>query len=334
MSRGIFLALLCVACATEQDSSFGPQTTFATPFATQEAPASGDGALAALPQRLELDPRKVELGARLFRDLRVSGDGQLACIDCHAFDRGGANGQAHSSFPGRKPTAVNIPSLFNSAFNFRFGWAGNLEDIGQQLDAAMESRAAMAGTWDDATLRLDADPRVRRAFGRIYSDGLTPLNLREALAIYSLSLITPNSRFDRSLRGELELTPDERHGYDLFRDYGCVSCHQGINVGGNMLQRFGVMRDYFEGRTDLTAADQGLFSKTGREEDRYVFRVPSLRNVALTAPYFHDGSKATLEDAVTTMASYQLGRELDPQEARQMAAFLRTLSGELLGRPL
>src|SRR4051812_2883614 len=111
MSRGIFLALLCVACTTEQDSSFGPQTTFATPFATQEAPASGDRAFAALPQHLALDARKVELGSRLFQDLRMSGDGHLACVDCHAFDRGGANGQAHSRFPGRKPTAVNIPSL-------------------------------------------------------------------------------------------------------------------------------------------------------------------------------------------------------------------------------
>jgi len=334
MSRGILLVLLGVACATEHDASFGPQTTFATPFATQEAPASGDRALAALPQRLTLDAPKVELGGRLFRDVRVSGDSHLACIDCHAFDRGGANGQAHSNFPGRKPTAVNIPSLFNSAFNFRFGWAGNLEDIGQQLDAAMESRAAMGGTWDDASVRLASDARVRREFEHLYPDGLTPINLREVLAIYSLSLITPNSRFDRSLRGELALTADEQHGYGLFRDYGCVSCHQGINVGGNMLQRFGVMRDYFEGRTDLTAADQGLFSKTGREEDRYVFRVPSLRNVALTAPYFHDGSKEKLEDAVTAMASFQLGRDLDANEAGQIAAFLRTLNGELQGRPL
>ena len=133
---------------------------------------------------------------------------------------------------------------------------------------------------------------------------------------------------------ELALRDDEQRGYDLFRDYGCISCHQGINVGGNMLQKFGVMRDYFAGRSDLTPADQGLFAKTGWEEDRYVFRVPSLRNVALTAPYFHDGSRATLEDAVTAMANYQLGRELNAEQAGQIAAFLRTLTGELQGRPL
>lgn len=334
MSRGLLLFLMCVACATESESSASPATTFATPFSTQEAPATGDRALAPLPQSLALDARKVALGSRLFRDVRLSGDDHLACIDCHAFDRGGANGHARSNFPGRRPVAVNIPSLFNSAFSFRFGWAGNLEDIGQQLDAAMDSRAAMAGTWDDASVQLARDARLRQEFERLYPDGLTPLNLRELLAIYSLSLITPNSRFDRSLRGELALHPDEQSGYELFRDYGCVSCHQGINVGGNMLQRFGVMRDYFEGRADLTPADLGLFAKTGREEDRYVFRVPSLRNVALTAPYFHDGSKNSLEEAVTTMASLQLGRELSAEQTGQIAAFLRTLTGELHGRPL
>jgi cytochrome c peroxidase len=283
---------------------------------------------------LTLDPQKVELGKRLFRDRRISGDRKLACIDCHAFDRGGANGEARSSFEGRNPVPVNVPSVFNSAFSFRFGWAGNLEDIGQQLDAAMEASAAMAGTWDEATLRLIDDAAIRDAFDRLYSDGLTPFSLREVVALYSLSLITPNSRFDRYLRGELALSSDEQLGYDLFRDYGCISCHQGINVGGNLLQKLGVMRDYFAGRSDLTPADQGLFAKTGREEDRSVFRVPSLRNVALTAPYFHDGSRATLEDAVTTMASYQLGRELSAEQTGQIAAFLRTLTGELEGRPL
>jgi cytochrome c peroxidase len=326
--------LLCVACAAERPDVSGPETTFATPFSSQEAPAIGDRAFAALPQNLALDRTKVELGARLFRDRRMSGDEQLACVDCHALDRGGANGQARSNFSGRKPVPVNVPSVFNAAFNFRFGWAGNFEDIGQQLDAAMESSAAMAGTWDDASEHIATDARLRADFERLHPDGLTAINLREVLAIYSLSLITPNSRFDRHLRGELTLSSDEQRGFDLFREYGCASCHQGINVGGNMLQRFGIMRDYFEGRSDLKPADYGLFSKTGREEDRHVFRVPSLRNVALTAPYFHDGSAATLEAAAAKMARYQLGRELEPGQASQIAAFLRALTGELEGRPL
>lgn len=333
MTRGALLLVVCVGCAAAREAP-EPMTTFPTPFAANEAPASGGHALAALPQSIALDSEKVRLGERLFRDARVSGDTKLACVDCHGLDHGGANGQAKSNFAGRKPVGVNVPSLFNSAFNFRFGWAGNLEDIGQQLDAAMESVAAMAGTWDVASKRLMRDTAIRTEFERVYPDGLTPLTLRETLAIYSLSLITPNSRFDRSLRGERALEQREQRGFQLFRDYGCVSCHQGINVGGNMLQRFGVMRDYFGGRTDLTRADLGLYDKTGREEDRHVFRVPSLRNVALTAPYFHDGSRDTLEAAATDMARYQLGLELDPEEAGEIAAFLRTLNGELNGRPL
>ena len=157
--------------------------------------------------------------------------------------------------------------------------------------------------------------------------------MRELLAIYSLSLVTPNSRFDRHLRGEVALAPEEQRGYDLFRDYGCVSCHQGINIGGNMLQRFGVMRRTTSRiAASVQPADLGLFAADRREEDRYVFRVPSLRNVALTAPYFHDGSAATLEHAATIMARYQLGRDLAPEQAAQIAAFLRTLTGELRRR--
>jgi cytochrome c peroxidase len=334
MSRWVLFVVLCGACGAERETSTPPAGTFRAPFSTAEAPAASDHALAPLPRQLTLDAAKVELGKQLFHDVRISGDQKLACIDCHAFERGGARAEARSNFEGRKPVAVNIPSVFNSAFSFRFGWAGNLEDIGQQLDAAMESSAMMAGTWDEATLRLVEDPAIRKAFDGLYADGLTPPNLREAVALYSLSLITPNSRFDRYLRGELALGPDEQRGYDLFRGYGCIGCHQGINIGGNLLQRFGVMRDYFAGRTHLTPADQGLFAKTGLEADRHVFRVPSLRNVALTAPYFHDGSSATLEDAVTIMASYQLDRDLNAEQAAQIAAFLRTLTGEFQGRPL
>lgn len=329
-----FLALaLLVACRDEVPTVHSPET-FATPFSTQEAPANGDSALAPLPQRLVLDPRKVALGARLFRDPRLSGDGKVACADCHALDRGGANGQARSQLPGRQPVGVNVPSVFNAAFNFRFGWGGGYEDIGEQIDFAMQAPAVMHSSWSKAVSALARSAADRRAFAAAYADGLTEANLRDALAIYSLSLITPNSRFDRYLRGELALDAQEQRGYDLFRVHGCITCHQGINIGGNMLQRFGVMRDYFANRAELQPADLGLFTFSAREEDRHVFRVPSLRNVALTAPYFHDASAATLEEAAAIMARYQLGRELNPEQAGQIAAFLRTLTGELDGKPL
>jgi cytochrome c peroxidase len=306
--------------------------TFPTPFSSEAAP-SGE-AFAPLPHRLALDPSKVELGKRLFDDARLSLDGHAACSSCHLLDRGGANGMARSDLPGRPPVPVNVPSIFNAAFSFRFGWSGRFRDIGEQLDFAMESRAAMASNWEYAARAVAHDAGYRDAFVRSYGRGPTAASIREAVALYSLSLLTPDSRFDRHLRGELTLSQLEQRGYELFRDYGCASCHQGISLGGNMLQRFGVMRDYFAERTALTPADLGLFSLTRRAEDRYVFRVPSLRNVALTAPYFHDASAKTLDEAVQIMAEYQLGRDLKDDERRALIAFLETLTGELDGKPL
>jgi cytochrome c peroxidase len=330
---GSWLFALLVGC---QDAVLPPsvQDTFATPFSTEAAPASESQALAPLPQKLDLDARKVSLGARLFRDKRLSGDGKVACVDCHSLQKGGAIGQARSSLPDRKPVPVNVPSIFNMAFNFRFGWAGGYADIGQQIDFALEAGPVMHGSWSKAEAALQTDASLQRAFANVYPAGLTRESLREALALYSLSLITPNARFDRYLRGELALTEHEKQGYDLFRDHGCISCHQGINIGGNLLQRFGLMGDYFADRGGVEKADLGLFNVTGQQDDRHVFRVPSLRNVALTAPYFHDASARTLEEAATIMARYQLGRALSPEQAGAIAAFLRTLSGELEGKPL
>jgi cytochrome c peroxidase len=135
------------------------------------------------------------------------------------------------------------------------------------------------------------------------------------------------------LRGDAQaISADAKLGYGLFRAYGCASCHQGIAIGGNVFERFGVLRDFFADHAS-NSADQGRFNVTAREQDRFVFRVPSLRNVALTAPYFHDGSASTLEEAVTTMASYQLGRELDAQDLLTLTAFLRSLTGEYRGKP-
>jgi cytochrome c peroxidase len=308
--------------------------TFPTPFSSSTAPLNETQALAPLPQRLALDAAKVRLGERLFRDRRLSGDGKVSCADCHALDRGGAMGQPKSRLPDRKPVAVNVPSIFNMAFNDRFGWAGGYEDVGQQIDFAMQAAPVMRGSWADAVDRVRADRELRAAFSAVYPEGATAATLREALALYSLSLITPNSRFDRYLRGELALSTEEKRGYDLFRDHGCVSCHQGVNIGGNVLQRFGLMGDYFRDRGTIEKADLGLYNFSGRDDDRHVFRVPSLRNVALTAPYFHDASASTLEEAATIMARYQLGRALDSEQAGAIAAFLRTLTGELEGRPL
>jgi len=152
---------------------------------------------------------------------------------------------------------------------------------------------------------------------------------------YERSLVTPSSPFDRYLRGDPQaLSPEAKRGFGLFKSYGCASCHQGMAIGGNVFERFGVLRDFFADRGHFSEADLGRFNVTAREQDRFVFRVPSLRNVALTAPYFHDGSAPTLEAAVTIMATYQLGRDLDAQDVRDLVSFLRSLTGEFQGKSL
>ena len=325
--RGI-VALALTACA--QAAPDPPLTkVFATPFSAAAAPSSPDKALAPLPQHVQVDRRKAALGLELFDDTRLSGDGQVACSSCHSFEHGGALSERYSTLPGRPAVAVNVPSIFNASFNARFAWNGRFTDIGEQLDTAMRLPSAMASSWQAAADTLSQDAALVDSFVSVYPNGISAGALREVMALFCLSLITPNARFDRSLRGELQLSATEQHGYELFREYGCVSCHQGVNIGGNLLQRFGVVDDFFALREQQTPADRGLYEVTHDAADMHVFRVPSLRNVALTAPYFHDGSAPDLQYAVRDMASFQLGRTLNEDESTALVAFLKTLTGEL-----
>ena len=298
------------------------------------APTDATSPIAPIPREPpDLDPARVELGRELFEDPILSPDGNVRCSDCHVLLLAGADGQRTSRAPSRPRGGINVPTVFNLAWVSRFTWSGRFDSIQGPLDVAMTSPAAMAGDWVSAVERLRASPH-RARFEEVYREPPSEETLRDALASYVLSLTTPDAPFDRYLRGDdRAITPLAVDGYRVFREHGCVSCHQGVNVGGNMFQRFGVLRDYFEGRTDLTTADMGLFVATHREEDRHVFRVPSLRNVAVTAPYFHDGSAATLEDAVTTMARYQLGRTLTPAQVSAVVELLRSLTGRFPAAP-
>ena len=289
--------------------------------------------LQPLPARIDLDPAKVRLGERLFSDPRLSGDSSVSCATCHPLGRGGTDGLSHSRGAEGKTTAVNTPTVFNSGLNFRFNWNGVYTTLESELDAPM--RRAMGTDAAAVVAQLQTLAEYRESFAAIYPEGITADSFRDALATFERSLLTPNSRFDRYLRGETSaLSEEEKRGYALFKSHGCASCHQGVNVGGNLFQRMGVIADYFAERGDLRPADLGLFNATANPRDRHVFRVPSLRNVAVTAPYFHDGSVRTLEGAITAMGRYQLGRVLTPDEVRGLAAFLRTLTGEYRGRPL
>jgi cytochrome c peroxidase len=223
--------------------------------------------------------------------------------------------------------------MYNLRYLFKLSWGARFDSLEAHLDALMTNPNVMASSWQGAAERLAAKGGYAERFRVVYKDGITPGNLRAALLEYERSLVTPNAPFDRYLRGDQDaISSDAKQGYLLFKTYGCASCHQGKLVGGNMLQRVGVMRDYFAERGNVKPPDFGHFNLTKLERDRFVFRVPSLRNVALTAPYFHDGSAATLEKAVTVMARYQLGRELDDVDVTLLAEFLRSLTGEYKGK--
>ena len=297
--------------------------------------ARTDEPIQAIPQQIEVDPSKVTLGEKLFQDVRLSTNNQKSCLSCHSFSLGGTDRRAHSIGINGALTEVNTPTIFNARFNYRFNWNGKFTNLTDHLDALMNNPQVMGVQWPEAIRSLQQVPDYVRSFDRIYPDGVTPTNIKDALVAYELSLNTPNSRFDRFLRGDKQaLNPAEKEGYRLFKANGCVSCHQGVNMGGNMFQPFGIIGDYLTDRGKITPGDLGRFNVTKNAADRHVFRVPSLRNVAVTAPYFHDGSAQTLEEAIGLMTKYQLGRTLPTEQIQSIAQFLRTLTGEYRGKPL
>lgn len=289
-----------------------------------------------IPMKHELDPAKVALGERLFHDPRLARNNAQACANCHQLNRAGTDGLARSITNSGTPEVVNTPTVFNTVFNFRQTWRGAFRSLEEQAEADLHSPRHANTTWEELLPKLRADERYRSDFDRLYPQGFARESVLDAIATYERSLITPNSRFDQFLRGRADaLSKEELQGYQLFKNLGCVSCHQGINVGGNLFQKLGIFKDYFKRRgTDITQADLGKFNVSGVEQDKHVFRVPSLRNVALTAPYFHDGSVKTLSEAVAIMGETQLGRTLKGQEIALLVAFLSTLTGEYQGRSL
>jgi cytochrome c peroxidase len=294
---------------------------------------NGD-ALLPLPGVAKLSPEKVELGRRLFFEPRLSHDDTLSCAGCHDLALGGTDRRQFSIGIGGKIGSVNAPSVFNVGLNFVQFWDGRAASLEEQVAGPVHNPLEMASNWAEVIDKLSKDDAYRNAFRRLYPQGMTGEAISDAVASFERTLLTPNSRFDRYLRGEASALNDlERTGYRRFLDSGCASCHQGANIGGNMYQRFGVMADPFKNRP-RTAADLGRFNVTGREEDRYVFKVPSLRNVAVTAPYFHDGSTASLDEAVGSMGRNQLGRDLSGADVTAISAFLRTLTGEWQGQLL
>ncbi len=288
-----------------------------------------DEPIRPLPQKLEFDAGKAALGKRLFFDTRLSRDGKISCASCHDFAKGGADGRARSAGVDGRIGPLNSPTVFNSGFNFRQSWIGAANSLEDLINVAIGSADILGSSWDEILARLLADAALVQDFKHVYPEGLTRRSATDALAVFERSLVTP-SRFDAYLRGDANaISAEEKQGYAKFKNYGCVACHQGMNIGGNMFQLFGVMRAYLKQDGAAHESDLGRYLVTKRDSDKYVFKVPSLRNVALTAPYFHNASAKTLEEAVDVMFKYQLGRYAPREDKALIVKFLNTLSGEV-----
>lgn len=288
-----------------------------------------------LPEHIELAENKVVLGGKLFNDVRLSANDTVSCASCHALLKGGVDNLYRSVGVNGGQGEVNAPTVFNSGLNFVQFWDGRVLSLESQIEGPVNHPKEMASNWKQVVGKLSQDTIYPTQFSEIYHDGITPENIKDAIATFERSLLTPNSRFDKFLRGDRSaISEQEKHGYELFQSYGCATCHQGVNLGGNMFEKMGLMGDYFADRGHLTQADNGRFNLNHNPDSMHEFRVPSLRNVALTAPYFHDGNAKTLEDAIAVMAKYQLGRPMPKADLESIAAFLRTLTGEFQGKPL
>lgn len=328
---GLVLALVCFWAGRPQE-----MTAMIPPIATAEGVLVGaQEPIVPLPLHTPTDAARVALGERLFHDVRLSGRNTMACATCHRLEYGGVDGLPQSITATGTPHARNTPTIFNVAFNTALNWDGGARTLEQHTERVLLSPALMHTTWPELLARLEGIPDYRAAFAALYPGGLLSTHVLDVLATYERSLVTPNSRFDRYLRGDREaLHAVERRGYDIFKAYGCVACHQGINVGGSMFQKFGIFQQAPAPHDPTRPVDLGRFLLTRVPRDLEVFRVPSLRNVALTAPYFHDGRTATLEATVAIMARLQLGRILSSEDTHAMVQFLHTLTGEYQGRSL
>ena len=267
----------------------------------------------------------VELGKKLYFDPRLSKSGIMSCNTCHNLSMGGTDNLPTSIGDRWQQGPINAPTVLNSSLNLAQFWDGRAADLKAQAGGPIANPGEMAFTHTLAVDVLQSIPAYRREFQQVFGKDRVDIDqVTTAIAEFEKTLVTPNSRFDQWLLGKKdELHEDELAGYQLFKDSGCVACHNGAAVGGNSFQKMGVVEPY-----KANSPAQGRFAVTGKDADRFNFKVPTLRNVELTYPYFHDGAAKTLTEAVDIMGRLQLGRKFSTAENAKIVAFLKTLTGD------
>ena len=280
---------------------------------------------------------KASLGYALYHDKRLSVDNTVSCATCHILSAGGVDNHQYSHGVEDRLGGVNAPTVYNAVYNFVQFWDGRAMTLAQQAAGPPLNPVEMASSsFDEIVAKLEADEKFSASFLKAYPEGFSEATITDAIEQFERTLVTPNSQFDKWLRGDdSAITADELRGYELFKEMGCATCHVGANLGGESYELMGLRRHYFADRgLELTEEDNGRFKQTQDERDRHRFKVPGLRNIELTWPYYHDGTRATMEEAVRDMARYQCDVDITDAEVDYIVAFLRTLTGEYHGKKL
>jgi cytochrome c peroxidase len=273
----------------------------------------------------EINLAQVELGKKLYFDPRLSKSGFISCNSCHNLSMGGTDNLRTSIGHNWQEGPINAPTVLNSSLAIAQFWDGRAADLKEQAGGPIANPGEMAASHTLAVGVLESIPEYVTEFKLVFGEeGIDIDKVTQAIAEFEKTLVTPNSRFDQWLLGDEDaITATEKEGYELFKTSGCVACHNGEAVGGNSFQKMGVVEPY------QTASDaQGMAGVTGKDADRFKFKVPTLRNVEMTYPYFHDGAAQTLAEAVDIMGRLQLGKKFTEEENAKIVAFLKTLSGD------
>jgi cytochrome c peroxidase len=267
----------------------------------------------------------VELGKMLFFDPRLSKSGFISCNSCHNLSMGGTDNIKTSIGHKWQHGPINAPTVLNSSMNLAQFWDGRAKGLKEQAGGPIANPGEMAFTHKLAVDVLRSIPQYRGRFKQVFgADQISIDMVTDAIAAFEETLVTPDARFDKWLKGDKKaISQAELEGYKLFKESGCASCHHGTAVGGTSFQKMGVLTPY-----KTASKVEGRKEVTGKDTDRFVFKVPTLRNVELTYPYFHDGAATTLEEAVNTMGRLQLGHNFSIKENAKIVAFLKTLTGK------
>lgn len=274
------------------------------------------------------DTPKYLLGKKLFEDPLFSSNHSLSCNSCHSLQKAGTDGLPRYIGMNKVEGALNTPTVFNARLNFKQFWDGRAKNLSAVIDDHITDKTVFSNSWEAIIEEINKNDDYVSTFKTEYLvPHISDQTVKDALTVYLNNLMTPHSAFDRYLDGdETALSEDAKKGYALFIQYGCETCHQGPSMGGNLFQKLGIYKDYYAGRTTVPA-DLGMYNITKNESDKYIFKVPSLRNITLTAPYLHDGSIKTLEEIIEIMGIYQVGQPIPKFEIDYIIKFLESLNG-------